>query len=235
MTHLTNPLIIDTETTGLDPENDRLVEIAGLKLDSDKYFTSLCNPGRDIPPQAMAIHHITEEDARPHYAPAVNLQRMLDELGYPSLMIFHNAKFDTAFLRKIWTRKPSQPSVPILCTYKCAYHAWPEAPSYSNQVLRYWLGLKPPVNLLSGLAPHRALYDIVVTREIFKTLINFYEMDQLLDWSARPLLLRNVAFGTHKGKAWSAVPHGYLRWCRDNILDNEDVQYTVNHYLNKGE
>ena len=60
---MSNIIIIDTETTGTDPQVDRLVELAGVPLSPTcRDFSTLVNPGREIPPEAKAIHHITEED-----------------------------------------------------------------------------------------------------------------------------------------------------------------------------
>jgi DNA polymerase-3 subunit epsilon len=63
---LTRPIIlIDCEVTGLDPVTDRLIELAMLAFDGDKIISnSSCrfNPGIPIPPEATAIHGITDAD-----------------------------------------------------------------------------------------------------------------------------------------------------------------------------
>ena len=51
---------------------------------------------------------------------------------------------------------------PAICTYKAALRLWPEAPGYSNQVLRYWLRPKD-LNPAVASPPHRALPDAYVT------------------------------------------------------------------------
>src|SRR5262245_31837905 len=74
-----NPLIaldavvIDSETTGLDPRRARIVEIAGVRLtggrvDPPASFRHLVNPGEPIPAEAVAVHHI--DDAKVAAAPA---------------------------------------------------------------------------------------------------------------------------------------------------------------------
>lgn len=223
-----NIQVLDTETTGLDCSVDRLVELASIPLDSDDYFSSLCNPGRSIPPEVMAIHHITEEDARPFPSPEEVTARWLDKLGYPEVLVAHNAKFDRGFMERLIESGTSW-----LCTYKCAVMIWPDAPKHSNQVLRYWLGLKPDAKLLEGLAPHRALYDIVVTREIVRTMLKLRPLAQLLEWSSGPILLSKVSFGKHAGKAWSEVDRGYLRWCLQQKDMNEDVLHTADYWMDR--
>jgi len=53
--HHPNVIIMDTETTGLDAKEDRLVEIAGVRLEDSKPFEAIINPERSIPPEARAM------------------------------------------------------------------------------------------------------------------------------------------------------------------------------------
>jgi DNA polymerase III subunit epsilon len=65
---LDRPLVcFDLETTGTDVVNDRIVQIALIRVDLDgsrQAFTSLVNPGRPIPPRATEVHGIRDEDVR---------------------------------------------------------------------------------------------------------------------------------------------------------------------------
>ena len=65
---LDRPIVFfDLETTGIDPENDRIVEISCLRVSPDgqrEAKTRLINPERPIPPEATAIHKITDDDVR---------------------------------------------------------------------------------------------------------------------------------------------------------------------------
>ncbi len=65
---LTRPLVFfDCETTGTDISKDRIIEISLLKLFPDGHEeinTFLINPGIPIPPEATAIHGITDEDVK---------------------------------------------------------------------------------------------------------------------------------------------------------------------------
>ncbi len=92
---LTRPLtFFDLETTGVDPENDRIVQIAMIRVEpggSRQTFETLVNPGCPIPPQATAVHGITDEDVRAQPAFAAirgDVERMLtgsDLAGYNSI------------------------------------------------------------------------------------------------------------------------------------------------------
>jgi len=73
MINLVRPLVFfDLETTGVDKGNDRIVEIAMLKLypdGSEATFTIRVNPGIPIPAEATAVHGITDDDVAnsPHF------------------------------------------------------------------------------------------------------------------------------------------------------------------------
>lgn len=66
--HLTRPLfVLDTETTGTDPQQDRIVEIAFEEWTSEgmvKEWRSLVNPGVPIPASSTQVHGITDFDMR---------------------------------------------------------------------------------------------------------------------------------------------------------------------------
>ena len=220
--------ILDTETTGTDSETDRLVEVAMLSAATNDYYSTLCDPGRGIPPEAMAVHHITEADVRGRPTPAQALKAAVESLDWPRVSVAHNAKFDRGMIPDVgWNPQ-------WVCTYKCAIVQWPDAPGYSNQVLRYWLGLQPTMLLdHPHLSPHRALYDIIVTREIFKALLMFRPLDELIHISNNPVLLTKVSFGKHKGSTWDKVDKGYLSWVVRQEDMNEDVRYTAEYYLRR--
>ena len=222
-------IVLDTETTGMDPSVDRLVELAAVGVDKpEEQFETLIDPLRDIPPEAKAIHHITEEMCQRKPCATDATYNMLELFGSPEVIVAHNAKFDRGFMELLW---PADYSPKWICTYKCALKLMPEAPAHSNQVLRYWLGLEP--ELPEGLAPHRALYDILVTREIFQSLLTLATINELYEISSKPVLLEKVTFGKHKGARWSEVDRGYLSWCVRQADMNEDVVFTARYHLER--
>ena len=222
-------IVLDTETTGLDPTSDQIVELAAIGVDlKHEVFETLVDPCRDIPPEAMAVHHITEKMCRGKPVGVDAVGEMLAFMDFPEVIVAHNAKFDRAFIEAL---APPNYKPKWICTYKSAQVIWPNAPRHTNQVLRYWLGLNP--NLPDGLAPHRALYDILVTREIFQSLLTFKTINELHQISSNPVLLTTCSFGKHKGKPWSQVDRGYLQWIVRQPEEemNEDVRFTAQHYL----
>ena len=86
----------DTETTGLQPETNKIVEIGAVKFTYAKTgdsFESLMDPEMPIPPNVSAINHITDDMVRGAPTGAELMPKLLDFIG-DSVLIAHNAKFD---------------------------------------------------------------------------------------------------------------------------------------------
>jgi DNA polymerase-3 subunit epsilon len=95
-------IVIDTETTGLDPnQGDRLVEIGCIELvnrfPTGKTFHCYFNPERDMPEQAQAIHGLTVEFLKDKPLFVHKVDELIAFLGDAQL-IAHNAMFDHGFI-----------------------------------------------------------------------------------------------------------------------------------------
>lgn len=95
-------IILDTETTGLDPgQGHRIIEIGGVEIlnrqPTGKHFHRYINPERDIDEGALQVHGITREflDDKPKFREIA--AEFLDYVKGAELVI-HNAAFDIAFL-----------------------------------------------------------------------------------------------------------------------------------------
>jgi len=95
-------IVLDTETTGLDPaQGDRVIEIAAVELvnllPTGATFHRLVDPERDIPAEATRVHGFTNGDlaGKPKFAEVA--EEMLAFLG-DAPIIAHNAPFDFGFL-----------------------------------------------------------------------------------------------------------------------------------------
>lgn len=225
--------VVDTETTGLNPVSDRICEVAGLRLSLEGgelgRVESLVNPGRPVPPEASAIHHLTDLDLV--HAPALDL--VMPRLLWDPFDAWaaHNAAFDFSFL-------PAG-SRPALCTLRLARKLLSDLPKHGNQYLRYALPLEVPE--AKGLPAHRALADVLVTAALLRFLVaeavrrhpGLRTLDQLLAFAREPLVLTTCRFGSkHRDKPWSEVPKDYLAWMLREVKDlDPDTRFTVEHWL----
>jgi len=99
-------VVIDTETTGLDPQaGHRIVEIACLELihhvPTGRKLHRYVNPERDVPADAMAVHGLDAEFLAEHPPFAAIAEELTEFIAGDSLVI-HNAEFDLAFITRSW-------------------------------------------------------------------------------------------------------------------------------------
>lgn len=95
-------IVLDTETTGLDPRNgDRLIEIGCIelmnRLPTGREYHCFINPQRDVPAAAEAVHGLSTQflQDKPLFEHVV--EEFLAFIGSDTLVI-HNASFDIGFL-----------------------------------------------------------------------------------------------------------------------------------------
>lgn len=233
--------VIDFETTGTDGDRREgkpvgIVEIGFTDIDVPRRavcrpYSALVSSGVCIPPEARAVHHISEEDAAGGITPDRALWTLMDGMEIGDIFVAHNAKFEQAFF--------SGGSHQWICTLQCARHLWQDAPGHSNQVLRYWLGVDGDAEWPDLLMPpHRAGPDSYVTALIVYRMILEQSPQHLIQLTNTPVLMKDVPFGKYEGRPWAEMDAGYLRWClepartfRPDLKDA--ITYTARHWLTK--
>ena len=95
-------IVLDTETTGLDPlQGHRLVEIGAVELfnhlPTGKTYHTYINPNRDMPREAEAVHGLSGEFLKDKPVFSKIADAFQDFIG-DTLLIIHNASFDVGFL-----------------------------------------------------------------------------------------------------------------------------------------
>lgn len=127
-------IILDTETTGLDPaKGDRIVEIGAIELfnhvATGNTFHVYINPERAMPAEAQAVHGLTDVFLRDKPLFASIADELLSFIGEAPLVI-HNASFDVAFLNAelAYVGRPQLDAARIVDTLAIARRKFPMAP-----------------------------------------------------------------------------------------------------------
>lgn len=135
-------IVLDTETTGLDPINgDRLVEIGCVEvvnhIATGETYHQYVNPKRDMPAGAFAVHGLSEEFLSGHPVFKDVVDDFLAFIGNDPLVI-HNAGFDMGFinaeLRRLKRRE--LPMTQAVDTVKMARRKFPGAPASLDALCR---------------------------------------------------------------------------------------------------
>jgi DNA polymerase-3 subunit epsilon len=126
-------IVLDTETTGLDPRSGhRVIEIACIEIDdylpTGRSFHRFIDPERDIDPEAEKVHGISRRMLRgkPTFDHADICDRFLEFVG-ESMIIAHNAAFDRSFVNAELDRlgRAPLPDAQWTCTYELAKLRFP--------------------------------------------------------------------------------------------------------------
>ncbi len=126
-------IILDTETTGLDPKSGhRLVEIGCVEImnlmPTGREFHTYINPERDVPESAFAVHGLSAEFLAKHPRFADVADAFIEFIAEDALVI-HNAAFDMGFLNTELERlqKPLLPMQRVIDTIPLARAKFPGA------------------------------------------------------------------------------------------------------------
>jgi DNA polymerase-3 subunit epsilon len=221
---------VDCETTGLDPEQDRVIEVAALCFDVQESYDqmeSLINPGCEIPETSIAIHHITFEMVKDQPAVAQILPSLFKLIG-THIIVGHGIQFDIQILMAEAKRHAIPCKIGqnrFLDTLRMA-RLYGESPVNSLEYLRKHFNIP-----LEGA--HRAMSDVIVNTEVFKQLLKRYKtMDHLFEVLSKPILMDTMPLGKHKGRPMKEVPLTYLQWAAHKDFD-QDLLYSIRTELKK--
>ena len=125
--------IVDIETTGGNPDKDKITEIAVLLHDGNqviKEFKSLVNPQQKIPPKISQITGITNEMVQ-HAPPFYEIAKSIIEITEGAVFVAHNVRFDYSFIKAEYKSLGYQFHRKTLCTVRLSRETFNGLPSYS--------------------------------------------------------------------------------------------------------
>ncbi|KAA0913239.1 DNA polymerase III subunit epsilon [Aquicoccus porphyridii] len=195
-------IVLDTETTGFDPQQgDRIVEIGAVELfnhmPTGNTYHQYINPERDVPQEAFEVHGLGEEFLRDKPVFAEIAQAFLDFVGDAKLVI-HNAAFDMKFLNAElgWLNLPKLPWDQAIDTLAIARSRFPGSPASLDALCRRF-------NIdNSARTLHGALLDSEILAEVYLELIGGRQPDFALNVVED----RNDRVGQSDQETWRPKP-----------------------------
>ncbi|MDJ0857488.1 MAG: DNA polymerase III subunit epsilon [Dinoroseobacter sp.] len=173
-------IVLDTETTGFDPEGgDRIVEIGAVELHNHvptgKVYHQYINPQRSMPQSAFEVHGLGDEFLADKPLFTEIAQAFLEFVGDAHLVI-HNAAFDMKFLNAelSWVKRPQIPWERAIDTLAIARKKFPGSPASLDALCRRF-------NVdNSAREKHGALLDSEILAEVYLELIGGRQPDFML-------------------------------------------------------
>lgn len=223
---------IDCETTGLDHNIDKIVEVAisifNFK-DTIETFSTLINPEVPINEDAIKVHGISQEDVL--NAPTIKeaLPKIHDLLK-DKILVGHSLDFDIRFIdasatqNKVEHLLANQEQIDTLRMAR--YYGKSEINSLEYLCKHFGIQIKEPF--------HRALPDVENTKLLFFRLYKLFpSVEDLFDTLSRPIILRKMPFGKYKGFEFCKIPSGYLRNLMSKATLDLDLEASIKKSLAK--
>ena len=164
-------LVLDTETTGLDPATgDRVIEIAAIEIvnlvPTGRHYHTLLDPEREVPEESTKVHGFTADDLRgkPKFAEVV--EEFLGFLGGDQI-VAHNAPFDFGFLDAELVRagRPKLDRARMVDSLAVAKKRFPGMPNSLDALCRR-LGVDNSMR-----TSHNALLDVKLLAQVYLELM----------------------------------------------------------------
>ncbi len=185
-------VVIDTETTGLSPVSDKIIEIGAVRISGGKIvdvFSTFVNPGIHIPEMITELTGISDEMIDDSDSIEVVLPKLM-EFCHDAVLVTHNAPFDMAFVRENLKHISTSEDFTIIDTLNLARMLLDIKRHTLSEVAEY---LKIPVTNL-----HRAADDAELTARVFLRLIDILEKQSITTLQeAADYSVKNFAMTRH--------------------------------------
>lgn len=223
-------ICLDCETTGLDPKEDRIIEVACVVFDltqSYDTYETLVDPEREIPESSIEIHHITQKMVAGKPLIKNVLPEVLEIVG-SHMIVGHGIQFDIEVIANSCDRE----GIPHTLRKNQFIDTLRMAREYGESPINSLEQLRKHFNIESEIA-HRAMGDVIVNIEVFKRFMHSYRsLDHLLKVLSKPILLKEMPLGKHKGRPFKVIPEQYLKWASYKDFD-QDLLFSIRTELKR--
>jgi DNA polymerase-3 subunit epsilon len=200
-------IVLDTETTGLDPEDGhRIVEIGAVELENalptGRAYHQYINPERPMPLEAYNVHGLGDAFLRTQPVFVQVVDAFLEFIGAAPLVI-HNAAFDMAMINAELARagRPTLPAARAVDTLEIAKRAFPGAPVSLDALCKRFSVDN------SGRDKHGALLDTELLAEVYLALQGGRQRGRALEGGPVPSGGNGSARRTDDDDAARVRPH----------------------------
>ena len=221
-------ICLDCETTGLEPKNNRLIEIAVVRFTFEEIletYETLIDPEEPIPPNTTEIHNITDDMVKDKPKAKEILPKVLKKID-GQIIVGHGIKMDIDFISEECKRACIPCKIeenPLINTLRLA-RLYGQSPVNSLERLRQHFNIAEE-------GAHRAMSDVVVNIEVFKHLSSpFKTTKQLQERLEKPILLQAMPLGKYKGRPFPQIPLDYLQWAAHKDFD-QDLLFSIRSEL----
>ena len=172
-------VLLDLETTGGNPLNCRITEIAAVRVENGlevARWSTLVNPGTGIPPLIQSLTGINNAmvaDAPSFDEVGATLLKLLEG----AVLVAHNVRFDHGFLLNEYARMDVALRVKTLCTVRLSRKLYPQHKSHGLDAIMQRHGLSTG---LSTLSRHRAMGDVDLMQGFLQTAMQELGADKVM-------------------------------------------------------
>jgi len=240
-------VLFDTETTG-NQEQDRIIQVGAMIVhskDNIETFDELCSAPVPISVEAMEVHNITPDviENQPPYTETGFSKKVAELNQKENYLIAHNISFDLGMIEK----EGFINNYTLIDTVRCARHLLPDSPYHRLQYLRYSLELYKTEQAEAAkigitIKAHDAIGDVLVMKLLLSKLVQLTQesfpgvnpMQKMAELTQTPVMMKIFKFGKYKGREIEEISHedmGYIKWMRKNLDLDEDMAFTLDHYL----
>lgn len=221
---------LDCEFTGLNIDEDRVIEIAACQFtlqEEGLTFEAMVNPKCPMTPEAFEIHRISTEMLENKPTIDLVLNDFFEFMG-TRLIVGHGITFDLQMLQKEAERHRIYFPLKLensLDTLRLA-RSYGKSPSNALSVLAKHF------NIPSTKA-HRAMDDVLMNISVFKQLVRRYKtLEQLENILSKPIEMKTMPLGKHKGRLLSEIPLQYLQWAAGMKFDR-DLLFSIRKEISR--